>query len=163
MWSQFFPVYLAHALRCTWSVFYNRNLSLTLPSRAVDSFISAPARATICTAPLCFSNYFLSCAWLHASRERGKMLSTHQISTNMGKLTDIYNIVWRLPEYSVFLFYCVCKPFRFFSAHFLQVKFWNLGRVIGRQIDTDLEFSKSCWKFGTNLMKLPAFAFRTAL
>ena len=46
----------------------------------------------------------------------------------MGKLTDIYNIVWRLPEYSVFLFYCVCKPFRFFSAHFLQVKFWNLGR-----------------------------------
>ena len=163
MWSQFFPVYLAHALRCTWSVFYNRNLSLTLPSRAVDSFISAPARATICTAPLCFLNYFLSCAWLHASRERGKMLSTHQISTNMGKLTDIYNIVWRLPEYSVFLFYCVCKPFRFFSAHFLQVKFWNLGRVIGRQIDTDLEFSKSCWKFGTNLMKLPAFAFRMAL
>ena len=81
----------------------------------------------------------------------------------MGKLTDIYNIVWRLPEYSVFLFYCVCKPFRFFSAHFLQVKFWNLGRVIGRQIDTDLEFSKSWWKFGTNLMKLPAFAFRTAL
>ena len=129
----------------------------------MDSFISAPARATICTAPLCFPNYFLSCAWLHASRERGKMLSTHQISTNMGKLTDIYNIVWRLPEYSVFLFYCVCKPFRFFSAHFLQVKFWNLGRVIGRQIDTDLEFSKSWWKFGTNLMKLPAFAFRTAL
>lgn len=73
------------------------------------------------------------------------MLSTHQISTNMGKLTDIYNIVWRLPEYSVFLFYCVCKPFRFFSAHFLQVKFWNLGRVIGRQIDTDLEFSKPVW------------------
>ena len=125
--------------------------------------MSAPARATISTAPLCFPNYFLSCAWLHASRERGKMLSTHQISTNMGKLTDIYNIVWRLPEYSVFLFYCVCKPFRFFSAHFLQVKFWNLGRVIGRQIDTDLEFSKPWWKFGTNLMKLPAFAFRTAL
>ena len=144
-------------------MFYNRNLSLTLPSRAVDSFMSAPARATIFTTPLCFPNYFLSCAWLHASRERGKMLSTHQISTNMGKLTDIYNIVWRLPEYSVFLFYCVCKPFRFFSAHFLQVKFWNLGRVIGRQIDTDLEFSKSWWKFGTNLMKLPAFAFRTAL
>ena len=81
----------------------------------------------------------------------------------MGKLTDIYNIVWRLPEYSVFLFYCVCKPFRFFSAHFLQVKFWNFGGVIGRQIDTDLEFSKPWWKFGTNLMKLPAFAFRTAL
>ena len=83
-------------------LFNNRDLSLSLPIPAVDSLVRALAKATICTAPLCFPSYFLSCAWLHASRERGKLLATHQISTNMGKLTDIYNVVWRLHEYSIF-------------------------------------------------------------
>ena len=37
---------------------------------------------------------------------------------------------------TLYFVYSVSKSLRFFSAHFLQVKFWYLGRVIGRQIDT---------------------------
>ena len=45
----------------------------------------------------------------------------------MGKSTIIYN-VRRLFD-TLYFVYSVSKSLRFFSAHFLQVKFWYLGRV----------------------------------
>ena len=93
-------------------------------------------------ASLCFPSYFLSCAWLHASGERGKVGSTPQISTNMGKSTNIYN-VWRLFEYSVFCLFC------FQIITFLQRSFLASKVLVSRKGDrkadrrTDLEFIKS--------------------